>query len=112
MMPCWRRLESTRGSFPNLKSAGCEKHEVLNHSFNLDSALPDTSALQPGTRFGCAPAPEEYGGIKREELQREALCSIVITGDNLTRRSGQPREELFASTEWEIEHEVTIWQLS
>src|SRR5262244_2446708 len=30
-IPCWRRLESTRGSFPNVNALGCEKQEVLNH---------------------------------------------------------------------------------
>jgi len=38
---------STRGSFPKTKSSGCEKQEVLNHAFSLDSGLPDNSALQP-----------------------------------------------------------------
>ena len=54
-MPCWRRLESTRGSFPNLKSAGCEKHEVLNHRVYLDCAEPSIALLQPGVTFGRSP---------------------------------------------------------
>src|ERR1700732_4330960 len=76
--PCWRRLESTRGSFPKVKAFGCEKHEVLNHSFSLDSALPENSALQPGTRFGRAPAPNKTVGLKVKNFRGKPLCSVGI----------------------------------
>src|SRR5712692_524526 len=77
-IPCKRRLESTRGSFPKVKASGCEKHEVLNHSFSLDSALPDRSALQPGTRFGRAPALNNRVGLKVKNFSGKPLCSVVI----------------------------------
>src|SRR5262249_34988436 len=77
-MRCWRRLESTRGSFPNLKSSGCEKQEVLNHSLSLDSALPDSPALHPGTRFGRAPAKNKMVLLKVKNFRGKPLCSVVI----------------------------------
>src|ERR1700758_1211664 len=76
-IPCCRRLESTRGSFPKVKASGCEKQEVLNHSFNLDSGLPDISALQPGSRFGRAPAPNAWVGFEVRNFSGKPLCSVV-----------------------------------
>jgi len=51
---------------------------VLNHSFSLDSALPDRSALQPGTRFGRAPALNNRVGLKVKNFSGKPLCSVVI----------------------------------
>ena len=81
-IPCWRSLESTRGSFPNVNAFGCEKQEVLNHSFSLDSALPDNFALQPRTRLGRAPAPKAWAKPLCYLLIRD-LLALFSEGDTL-----------------------------
>src|SRR5229473_7747130 len=64
--PSERRLGSTRGSFPKVKSGGAAKQEGLNHrgalrlfgSPSFVVAAPDADAGQPDTRFGREPPPK------------------------------------------------------
>src|SRR3974377_1573186 len=65
LIPCARSLASTRGSSPNVKSAGASKHAVLNHfgmwllfaSPSREVALPCTTGLHAGTTLGRGPPP-------------------------------------------------------
>src|ERR1700674_3565022 len=82
-IPPARSRGSTRGSFPNVKSAGAAKHAVLNHLETLNPfgppgrevALPEADGSQPETRFGREPPPKSVVPL---------TCPFVKT-------SGKPR---------------------
>src|SRR5207245_5146049 len=52
LMPCCRRLASTRDSLPKPQSGASVKQFVLNQLLSLDTGLPETDLSQPGTRSG------------------------------------------------------------
>src|SRR5436853_6641097 len=68
LMPCWRRVGSTRGSLPKAHPLampgietplrpgvfrpGCWKQDVLNQPPSLDTGLPETFLSHPGTTSG------------------------------------------------------------
>jgi len=57
LIPDPRSVESARDSLPKVKSAGCVKQAVLNHSFSCPRPLKGDALLHPATTFGreCAP---------------------------------------------------------
>src|SRR6266403_4620081 len=61
--PSERRVESTRGSLPKVKSAGATKHPVLNQP--LRRALPPAAndLWHPGTRLGREPVPNKVASL-------------------------------------------------
>src|ERR1700722_312074 len=60
--PSERRVASTRGSSPKVKSAGATKHAVLNQSPRL-KGLVRNAFLHPGTIFGREPAPNRVASL-------------------------------------------------
>src|SRR5438309_7003392 len=62
IMPSERKVGSTRGSLPKVKSAGAAKHAVLNHPSMRGRPLPDILS-QPGTIFGREPAPNRVASL-------------------------------------------------
>src|SRR5258708_21341194 len=57
--PSERRVESTRGSSPKVKSAGAKKHRVLNQPLRRALPLAADDLCHPGTRFAREPAPHK-----------------------------------------------------
>src|SRR5246127_1185776 len=70
--PSERKVGSTRGSLPKLKSAGATKHAVLNHPFRRDVAAPD-DLLQPAITLGREPAPNRVASL---------ACPLLNTSGN------------------------------
>src|ERR1700722_2790141 len=58
LTPSARKLESTRDSLPNVKSAGAVKHAVLNQLLSRAAPLEAADLSHPGTTFGREPAPK------------------------------------------------------
>src|SRR5713101_3697948 len=54
-----RRLESVRDSLPKVKSAGEVKQEVLNHSLSFEVPVGRAPLLQPATKLGREPPPND-----------------------------------------------------
>src|SRR6266478_1987485 len=61
--PSERRVGSTRGSLPKVKSAGATKHPVLNHSLSRAVPLAADDLWHPGKRFGREPAPNRVASF-------------------------------------------------
>src|SRR5580704_13306820 len=57
LTPEARRLGSTRDALPNTKSAGEEKHAVLNHALSFADPPAGADLLHPATTFGREPPP-------------------------------------------------------
>jgi len=55
--PSERKVESTRGSVPNVKSAGAAKHAALNQPRSRRLLLAGVELLQEDSRLGREPAP-------------------------------------------------------
>src|SRR6266568_8874900 len=76
LMPCWRRVESTRDSLPKPQSGGAAKHDVLNHPPSFDTGLPDTDLSHPATTSGLSvpiPKPRPESDVP--------FPSLIFTGN-------------------------------
>src|SRR5271165_7119419 len=78
LMPCARRVGSTRGSFPRAKGPGAAKHAGLTTEAPvcaLETIEPETDLSQPATTLGrIVPAP------KRDDKKLGA--ALVIASGN------------------------------
>src|SRR6267378_7224315 len=61
--PSERRVESTRGSLPKVKSAGATKHPVLNQPLRRALPLAADDLWHPGKRLGREPAPNKVASL-------------------------------------------------
>src|SRR2546430_11610678 len=52
LIPCCRKVASTRDSSPNPQSGGGTKQLVLNQPLSFDTGLPETFLSQPETTSG------------------------------------------------------------